>query len=172
MREGSDPNRADHRDTRERARADSRRGEISGKHCVTASPADEAPIVSALYETREEAEEAQSRLQDHYPGACLAYWPTQDEHERWQRWSEWVSSFDVEYWQVMRERRLENGATGQEALSPRYANRQQAEEAVAAIREDQPDAYVMRGEVHYHPDKADDMRRREAFIVSMVGEPA
>jgi len=145
---------------------------FSGKYCVTASAVDDAPIVSSLYETEEEACAAKSRLQGDHPRACVRYCPTKTEDERFQRHTDWVHSFDVEFWQVMRDTKLKNGATAQEALSPRYANRQQAEETLAAIREDQPDAYVMRGEAYFHPEKPDDMRRREAFIASMVGEPA
>lgn len=95
-----------------------------------------------------------------------------ENRAEFDRYCQWVHSFNVECWQVMQERRPECGATIHEPLTPPHASRAQAEATCAAIRQDQPDAYIVQRTFFFHPEKAEDMQRREAFIASMVGEPA
>lgn len=68
--------------------------------------------------------------------------------------------------------RLKGGAVAHDPLTPPHARREDAEAAFAAVRQDRPDAYLGWGEAMFHPGKADDMKRREAFIAAMVGDPA
>ena len=53
-----------------------------GKHCVVASVRDDAPIISPLYDTPEQAQAAQAELKSSYAGAGVVYWPTRAD---WQR---------------------------------------------------------------------------------------
>ena len=55
---------------------------FSGKHCVVASVRDDAPIISPLYDTPEQAQAAQAELKSSYAGAVVAFWPTRAD---WQR---------------------------------------------------------------------------------------
>lgn len=78
-------------------------------------------------------------------------------------------SFDVVYYQVVRDSQLPDGRTVTHyPLSPLCATPDAAERRLEEWREEYPDAYIIEGRHFLSPDSPKDMRLREKLLSEMV----